>query len=397
MFIAPSDLKVIKMGLLKKALSHFKNDDVAKVNNVFTSSANHKKQYQALADSNPYANPVYKESGWQKFLSSLGFRTDKDRYLEGMSVQAQEYDNALLQKEYNEQYDSALAQAQREREAGLNPNLTGNVDPGSSSAMAEDGNPPQPSESDLGQVSEFASNVLNAVQMAYGLFSSGISVAGAMQDLKGKGIANRIASIEENNKLFDFAEDAVIRVLPSVKDLEGEGEVSNYYNALKSAYGGQMSKKQFKKFMHYAQQFQNNINVDDKYFEKLSKRAKNRKDYFGTVANTEAYSEVDTVMYAISEELSNLATRVFKAESTYKAEYAEGLDARAIANAESANAGLDTALKSNEKLMSDFKVQLRSSFKNIMDKLDSLSNEGSWFAPYVKTALSVLLLKQFNF
>lgn len=385
------------MGLLKKALSHFKNDDVAKVNNVFTSSATHKKQYQALADNNPYANPVYKESGWQKFLSSLGFRTDKDRYLEGMSIQAQEYDNALLQKEYNEQFDSALSQAQREREAGLNPNLTGNVDAGSSSALAEDGNPPQPSESDLGQVSEFASNVLNAVQMAYGLFSSGISVAGAMQDLKGKGIANRIASIEENNKLFDFAEDAVIRVLPSVKDLEGEGEVSNYYNALKSAYGGQMSKNQFKKFIHYAQQFQNNINVDDKYFEKLSKRATNRKNYFGTVANTEAYSEVDTVMYAISEELSNLATRVFKAESTNKAEYAEGLDARAIANAESANAGLDTALKSNEKLMSDFKVQLRSSFKNIMDKLDSLSAEGSWFAPYVKTALSVLLLKQFNF
>lgn len=385
------------MGLLKKALSHFKNDEVAKVNNVFTSSASHKKQYQSLADNNPYANPVYKESGWQKFLSSLGFRTDKDRYLEGMNLQAQEYDNALLQKEYNEQYDSALAQSQREREAGLNPNLTGNVDAGSSSEMAEDGNPPQPSESDLGQVSEFASNVLNAVQMAYGLFSSGISVAGAMQDLKGKGIANRIASIEENNKLFDFAEDAVIRVLPSVKDLEGEGEVSNYYNALKSAYGGQMSKKQFKKFMHYAQQFQNNINVDDKYFEKLSKRAKNRKDYFGTVANTEAYSEVDTVMYAISEELSNLATRVFKAESTYKAEYAEGLDARAIANAESANAGLDIALKSNEKLMSDFKVQLRSSFKNIMDKLDALSAEGSWFAPYVKTALSVLLLKQFSF
>lgn len=385
------------MGLLKKALSHFKNDDVAKVNNVFTSSANHKKQYQVLAENNPYANPVYKESGWQKFLSSLGFRTDKDRYLEGMSIQAQEYDNALLQKEYNEQYDSALAQAQREREAGLNPNLTGNVDAGSSSEMVDDGNPPQPSESDLGQVSQFASNVLNAVQMAYGLFSSGISVAGAMQDLKGKGIANRIASIEENNKLFDFAEDAVIRVLPSVKDLEGEGEVSNYYNALKKAYGGQMSKKQFKKFMHYAQQFQNNINVDDKYFEKLSKRAKNRKDYFGTVANTEAYSEVDTVMFAISEELSNLATRVFKAESTNKAEYAEGLDARAIANAESANAGLDTALKSNEKLMSDFKVQLRSSFKNIMDKLDSLSAEGSWFAPYVKTALSVLLLKQFNF
>lgn len=389
-------------------MSIYASDVSATPNNVYKSNLNHGQKYKDLAAANPYANPVYRESGWQKFLSSLGFRTDKDRYLEGMSIQAAEYDQALLEKEYNEQYDNPLAQAERERAAGLNPNLTGNVDPGSSSPMEDDGNPPQPSESDFGQVSEFASNVLNVVQTAYGLFNAGIDSFSHLQDVKSKGIANRIASMEENEKLFNFAEDAVVRLKPSVKDFESSDEVFNMYNELKDTYGKYMSKKQFKRFIHYATDFQNKINVDDKYYQKLVNRVKNRNEYWRTYGNSAQYSEDDVVMFVLSEELTNLATKVnkrklenekFKEDNltpeqiSNQFEYEKGrmptAEARADllskqGNARSANLNAD---------MLDYKKLLRSSTNDIFKRLETLSNEGNSFATIVKMLLSMLVLK----
>ena len=133
--------------------------------------------YQGLAESNPYANAIYRQSKWQKILEGLGFRTNKDAYLESMNLQAREYENQLLQKQYNESYDSPLAQAEREAAAGLNPDLTGNIDSGSSSPMVDDGNPPiSPEADDYNFLSTFASSCLDGLQAAFGMAKDFVSL-----------------------------------------------------------------------------------------------------------------------------------------------------------------------------------------------------------------------------
>lgn len=390
--------------------------DVSPVaNTVYKSNLNHGKKYQDLASANPYANPVYRESGWQKFLSSLGFRTDKDRYLEGMAIQAAEYDQALLEKEYNEKYDSPLAQAEREREAGLNPNLTGNVSAGESSPLADDGNPPQPSESDFDSAVQFASGIMDAVQVAYGLFGNGLSLASGMADLKNKRLQNDLVSMDVNSKLFDFAEDAVYRLRDKSSGFNPDGvTVENWYPALKANYGNLMSKRQFKKFVKLADRFSDNINSGVKLFTGLDEYTGKRKSFYNTAFNSSQYSDEDAVMAILSDELGSLATKAMttklqadSSKNRYDKDFYDNLDPNKMADAlqtksineatvSGHNVGIaseEFKLKQNERSMSDFKLELRNTLRNIMNRLDGLIGNGNDFGSAVKAAIAGWVLK----
>lgn len=109
--------------------------------------------YAGQAAANPYANPYYRKSIWQQALENLGFRTGYDTYMESMALNAKEYEAQLLEKMHNEEYDSASSQAQRLRQAGLNPDLQ-NVDAGGSSGMEPDPSLPAiPENNDFDRVS----------------------------------------------------------------------------------------------------------------------------------------------------------------------------------------------------------------------------------------------------
>lgn len=93
--------------------------------------------YQTLYDANPYRNLTYHQSGWQKFLSLLGFRTDYDRWLEEAQLNANEYDAQVASIMQQNQYNDPAAQASRMRAAGQNPDLLG------TSGVAESASPVQ--------------------------------------------------------------------------------------------------------------------------------------------------------------------------------------------------------------------------------------------------------------
>lgn len=144
------------------------NEDVYSVDSGKYGSA-----YSSVVSANPYANMDYRQSFWQKVLSGLGFRTNYDAYKESMALQAKEYDAQMAQKAYNEQFDSALAQTQRLREAGINPDIAGDVSAGESQSPVDDGNPPVPPQADdFGLVSQglqsLGAMAINSVQMALG-------------------------------------------------------------------------------------------------------------------------------------------------------------------------------------------------------------------------------------
>lgn len=394
-------------GVLSSSVKDQYNSLVTPFTNVYTSPYDHKKGYDDLASSNPYANVSYYESPWQKFLHTLGFRTGKDAYLENMRLQAAEYDNALLQKEYNETYDSPLEQASRERAAGLNPNLTGNVSSGESADLPSDENPPAAAEDDMNSVVSFANGVMNCVQVAYGLAGNVISMAGAIEDVKGKKLANRLSSWNLGQQLSNFAEDAVYRNLPAGLNIRDFHEVNNYYNLLKRQYGDFMSKKDFKRFIQLANDFQNNVNIEGKYWRNNKDYHESRQGAFNIGANSLAYSEDDAVMYVMQEGLSKLATQVWKSESKnritkadYESTYLESMNPEQMANAETVRkvneatiSGHEVGIKSDEEKMLDLKVSLRSTYQYIMNGLDGLIKDGNNFASIVKMALSTFMLK----
>lgn len=372
----------------------------------------HGQSYQELAANNPYANVNYRQSWIQKMLSVLGFRTNYDAYLEGMNLQAQEYDNALLQKEYDEQYNSPLAQAEREREAGLNPNLTGNVSAGESSPLMDDGNPPVPPVADdLQMITGFAGSVLQGIQIAVGL-------AGSFQNLQAM-------KLENNSKLASFAEDAILHILPeSYEDSSGVdwSSAENYFPKLQKLYGPLMSKRQFRKFVGLANNFAEGLSTGSKKWSLYNSRASARKSHYGLVSGSD-YSEQDEVMRIISGELSDMALKLWKdrneaddkkalndidyqnmvvpQENKNAQEYAQGytgaekasLDKQSALNAVNIS-GSEAGIKHNEKEMSDYRTSLRSSFDGIMKKLQDSSDKGNSFASVAKMVLSVLLIKE---
>lgn len=368
--------------------------------------SSHGLDYQALASNNPYANVPYRQSWIQKLLEGLGFRTNKDAYLESMALQAKEYDNQILQKEYNENYDSPLEQVKREREAGLNPDLTGNVDSGSSSAMVDDGNPPiAPEADDLNMVQSFAGSTLQALQGAF-------AIAGNVLNLKSAVLDNRSKAISQISQEDSMMMEAMLNILP-----DDSTEPLNYnqlYDSFRKTYGNRIKKKYFSDFVNRAFNFQRGLSFSEKKFSKENLRASNRKGYF-QISSGSDYSEVDDVMREVSGVLSDLAVQantysqkasiskskndisyeenVRPEEMANKLEREKAIDPTRMAQMEMQSQGLDIGIKQENMSLLEYKKMLRVSYKSILKKLDKLEDNGNWFAPYAKITLSTLLMK----
>lgn len=160
--------------------------------------------------SNPYANYDYKHTWWQKLWESMGFRSKWDEFRESMAVNSAEYRSQLADKAHNEQYDSALSQAMREREAGINPDLAGNVDAGSSSPMEPDPNAPiAPTSDDPIQVIQgFGNTVMSIFTSAMGFAQSGLGLMQMKQALEAGNIQNAEA-------LFNLGKDVAVSYIPA--------------------------------------------------------------------------------------------------------------------------------------------------------------------------------------
>lgn len=363
----------------------------------------HGLAYQDLAKNNPYANVDYRQSWIQKLLQNLGFRTNKDAYLESMALQAKEYDNALLQKEYDEKYNSPLEQAQREREAGLNPNLTGNVSSGEASPMGDDGNPPvAPVADDLNIVQSFASAVLNGVQAAFGLYGQIQSI----DQLK----------MQNESSMMNLVKSAWSMIIPDIYEnrndfKEGRIDVNNYYNSLKSHFGHTMSKRRFETFVDRVNKFANSAEGWKMVYDTQGAKAVSRKSMFEKFAG-ESYSEWDDVMQSIGDELGNLAFKVNKKTMENDKYYQENVRSEELQNKEYYEQALDPTVQAhldanpddltiahNQAEMSNLSVDLaqyqkmlRGSFHSIMSKLESLENKGNKMAGIAKAVLSVWLM-----
>lgn len=160
-----------------------------------------------MLNANPYRNFDYKVSPWQTMLSHLGFRTSADAYKESMSLQAAEYDAEVLNKIKNEEFESPLAEAQRMRAAGQNPDLLGTGDVnGASAPDLKDDNPPVSPTGDVEDLAAAAAPVLQFANTCMSALTTGMAIAKDFGSLINMGIMNRAGEIQNVTKVAEFAD-----------------------------------------------------------------------------------------------------------------------------------------------------------------------------------------------
>lgn len=204
--------------------------------------------------SNPYANSYINQTWWDRFVNRLGFRSSYD---EAEALRQQNYATWESQQQElvrQEQYNSPEEQAERQREAGLNPDLNGQVDSGQSaepmSANYADMAPAfAKGREDFGK---FMSGISNAMQL-------GLSLATGIPDLKGKMISNSLSELGILEKMPSIAETLFDLGISSGIDMESfdfskgkiPGSPDSPYSILASSIYDKIPKRYRRAFSDY--------------------------------------------------------------------------------------------------------------------------------------------------
>lgn len=348
-------------------------------------------------DANPYANYDYRHSGWQKFLESLGFRTNYDKFKESMAINAAEYDAQLAEKAHNEEYDSPLAQNQRLREAGINPDLAGETSSGSAFPMEPDPNGPIEPESDFDSFMNLGSMVMNGVQMAFGLMESGIGAISGLQALRGQ-------RIDLDNKVLDTAFKSLGYVFSDRgEEFPNPNDANNYIIGLSELFGSRRSKK----YVRAVNQIAQSLAGSEYEYKTRNSRAGQRTEYIDKVISP-GYNEVSDTMKDVRHWLTNelwdeakerarFARLKAQNDADYQQRFGDINGPEVMAQHDVTMTGLQesniqeqTRGFKAENELKEYRYSLRSSFDHLIQKINKRADEGNNFASFLSVVLGFL-------
>lgn len=189
-------------------------------------------RYDQLFAANPYRDLQYKQSGWQRFLSALGFRTGYDSFVEQANINAAEYDADVYAMMAENEYNSPVNQARMMRAAGLNPDFQGLGDVATSASMRNDANGMQPGSDQLdsGQaigsaVSTFARGVLSSLSIGMSLYKDLNTVKQMQSAIDGQNINNV-------RGLMSAVDEMIVGSVPLSVLEGGEDNLDKFANAV---------------------------------------------------------------------------------------------------------------------------------------------------------------------
>ena len=350
-------------------------------------------------DANPYRNVEYTMSPWQKMLSKLGFRTGADAWKENMTVQANEYDQAIIQKAYDEDYNDASSQVARMRAAGINPDLDpSSIDSGDAAPLGEDPSTPMMSEGEEGVVMHVANGVMSAISSAFGMVSSIQGIAKNRLQNNLLGMQNELQQITNEKEFASWASSYSPMMLPEAAHPEG---IQNFdwkaaaMNNVRLFAGDNLPKNLQKKFIDFQERYFDSAIGEGESFEAFKKRIQSTKGMYSE-ENT-FYSELPDVMLPIYDELGAIAEEVYKlrqkadikgseasiAGSQTEIAYQSELNGQLMAQAQ--NSENQVIKEENETL-----GVLREHVNNIVQHLKDVSQEGGIKGAFGSLALSVV-------
>ena len=346
--------------------------------------------YQPLIDANPYRNAGYQVRPWQQFLSWLGFRTQADAWKENMAVQANEYDQAIIQKAYDEDYNDAFSQIARMRAAGLNPDLDpSSVSPGESAPLGEDPSTPMLSTGQEGQLLSFAEGIMNIASTAIGL-------VGSVQGVSRNALQNSLLATEGETAISDLAQRMAPYFIPETDEPDEEG-YGWQYQALQSAkiFSRSMDKRTQKRFLDTIQSYWNGAYGNAKSYEEFKHNLESRfshnvtehtlEDDFGVLNKifADELGELNKQIMKLQSEAQKESLEASKAESGYEESYYSGLNGATQSGAENAQAEFNQTNMKMNNILND-------SIGRMIDKLETNRKEGGIGGGLSSIALALL-------
>ncbi len=196
---------------------------------------------------NPYNQRTYNETPWDRFVSSLGFRSSYDKAEAERLANYNLWESQHSEQQRQELYNSASEVKQREEEAGLNPALSGQtIGGGSSDALNNAPNIPTSIETNGNEAVNFAQHCLLGIQ-------TGIQFATGLASLTGIKIGNNISSIQQALNEIGLGEDYITKfaqTLPDDADISSD-DTTKLFHSFIAASADFLPKKMQSKFRQH--------------------------------------------------------------------------------------------------------------------------------------------------
>lgn len=221
--------------------------------------------------TNPYSKEnraQYNVGVFEETLRKMGFRTGYDNYMMDMDNRAREWETQNQSLGYEENYNSPEQQAARMRAAGMNPDLSGDMNPGQAAEMAEPAESPGGYPTDMDMLSETGNTVAQMGSAIMAIMGDSIGLLGkaaeigtnlfidapAAKDTKEIEISGKLLKLlDEYPGIFDDVETGMQPgddISPAKK--EGEGS-----KAIAKALG--LSKRNYERFTKLRDNWLNSI------------------------------------------------------------------------------------------------------------------------------------------
>lgn len=164
---------------------------------IFQTTPNSGTDYNALKQNNPYAQSLRKKTWLDGLVSSLGLQSGYDKYELERKQNELNYEASINQLIQQNAYNSPTEQAARMRAAGMNPDLVDGVSENTQSSEAA----PPLALSDMSDViskgnepvQKIGQNLLQAIQLAFGIAESINGIEGMKLSNDSKDISNLLA------------------------------------------------------------------------------------------------------------------------------------------------------------------------------------------------------------
>lgn len=361
-------------------------------------------RFEQMLELNPYNNSPRKQSFWEKVLSGLGFRTNYDKDMEQLSQASAEYQAQIAQLASEDKYNSPLEQANRMRQAGLNPDLTG-VTGEPASEFDNQQNSPEMSGSDQEQIMSAFQNFSSLILGTFGTAESIMQSVGTMSQL----VQNiRSGSLDQAQKVVDTVGNLHGLIMGDETINKDNIEFNPNVQAL---LGIIPNRKMRKRVLNYLVDYEPTL---QKRLDMLNTKTnvENRRKEYNSLLGSSTYSSSDETMQGLMKILSDgqfEATKAmyeaqkkqFKAEakqSEYSANLADKLNADGTYNDEAeaykAQQGAsisDSDYRSTENAYNKEKLDIQKhildTYKKALDFLNDQAQKGDLLSGVLSFAL----------
>ncbi len=202
------------------------------------------------AVQNPYNERTYKETGWDRFVSSLGFRSAYDVAEAERLANYNLWESQHAEQQRQEMYNSAQEVKQREEDAGLNPALSGNTIANAGASDALSNAPNAPVRPEPTPVMETFAKVAEFAQGTVGL---GLQLAEGIAHVRGLSLENSSKDISNLKGIFSLGEEEVKKLLSTfpTSDKEVGNDFDTLVNSVVTASSDRIPKRYRRQYKNY--------------------------------------------------------------------------------------------------------------------------------------------------